>query len=165
MSDARVTQKRSAFSISCRVEIDIRASAKRVWGLLTDATGFPRWNSTVTRIDGEIRDGARLVVHVPGTERTFNPTISGFVRDGGDVLWTDVAAGRAINARLQADLRAVRGGPQARGGTRGLTRDAHDEHPITRRYWNECLRNSCSTGVGTKRCYLAPLRIDGLRIA
>ena len=79
MSDARVTGAHSAFSMSCRVEIDICASAQRVWSLLTDAVGFPRWNSTVTKIDGEIRDGGRLVVHVPGSTRTFTPTISGFV--------------------------------------------------------------------------------------
>jgi len=73
--------------MSCRVDIDIHASAQRVWSLLTNAAGFPRWNSTVTRIDGEIRDGGRLVVHVPGSERTFTPTISGFV-SMKHMVWT-----------------------------------------------------------------------------
>jgi len=36
-----------------------------VWALLTDADGFPRWNSTVTQIEGEIREGGPLRVHVP----------------------------------------------------------------------------------------------------
>lgn len=39
----------------------------------------PRWNSTVSGIDGEIREGARLRLHVPGTDRTFTPTVSGVV--------------------------------------------------------------------------------------
>jgi len=64
----------------CSVEVNIRASAPVIWRLLTDAKGFPRWNSTITGIDGEIRDGEQLRLHVPGTERTFTPRVSGVVR-------------------------------------------------------------------------------------
>ena len=48
----------------------------RIWQILTDAEGFPRWNSTVTRIEGRIAEGEKLRVHVPGTERTFAPKVS-----------------------------------------------------------------------------------------
>jgi hypothetical protein len=81
MDTPRVTQVRKVFSLLCRVEVNIRAHAHRVWGLLTDAGGFPRWNSTVTRIEGTIENGGRLRLHVPGTERTFTPRISDFVPD------------------------------------------------------------------------------------
>lgn len=67
------------FSLACRVEIDIESRPARIWTLLTDAKNFPRWNSTVTAIDGEIREGQRLRIHVPGTDRTFTPTISDVV--------------------------------------------------------------------------------------
>ena len=33
--------------------VNIRAPGMRIWQLLTDAEGFPRWNSTVTRIEGQ----------------------------------------------------------------------------------------------------------------
>ena len=56
-------------------------------GLLTDANGFPRWNSTVTRVEGQIREGERLRLHVPGTERTFTPKVSGVVPDER-MTWT-----------------------------------------------------------------------------
>lgn len=65
--------------MTCTVEIDIRATPDIVWRLLTDAKGFPRWNSTVTAIDGEIREGKRLTLHVPGTKQTFAPKVSGVV--------------------------------------------------------------------------------------
>ena len=68
---------RHVFSLVCRVEVNIRASAPAIWHILTDAEGYPRWNSTITRIDGEIREGKRLRLHVPGTERTFTPRVSG----------------------------------------------------------------------------------------
>jgi uncharacterized protein YndB with AHSA1/START domain len=75
MSDARFTRTSSAFAMTCGVEINIEASAEIVWSLLTDAKGFSRWNSTITAIEGEIREGERLRLHVPGTNRTFTPRV------------------------------------------------------------------------------------------
>jgi hypothetical protein len=71
----------------CRVEVGIRSSPGRLWTLLTDAKDFPRWNSTVRAIDGEIRDGQRIRIHVPGTARTFTPVISNMVPDRR-MTWT-----------------------------------------------------------------------------
>jgi hypothetical protein len=87
MNGTKVTQSSSAFSMACRVEVNIRASAGRIWRLLTDAKGFSRWNSTVTGIEGEIREGERLRLHVPGEDRTFTPTVSGVV-DDERMTWT-----------------------------------------------------------------------------
>jgi len=78
-TEPTITKAQGVFSMSCGVELNIRADATSLWRLLTDAKGFPNWNSTVTRIDGEIREGERLRLHVPGTDRTFTPTISGVV--------------------------------------------------------------------------------------
>ena len=87
MKTPRITQSRGLFSMTCSVALNIHAPAARIWGLLTDAKDFPRWNSTVTRIEGQIREGQRLRVHVPGTDRTFTPRISGMVRDER-MTWT-----------------------------------------------------------------------------
>jgi hypothetical protein len=83
----RVTQTRRTFSLTCRVEINIQSSPGRIWTLLTNAKDFPVWNSTVTAIDGEIRDGQRIRIHVPGTDRTFTPLISNVVPDA-HMTWT-----------------------------------------------------------------------------
>ena len=87
MKTAIIAQSRGVFSITCRVALDIRAPAARIWSLLTDADGFPRWNSTVSRVEGQIREGERLRLHVPGTDRTFTPTVSGLVPDKR-MTWT-----------------------------------------------------------------------------
>lgn len=79
MTEPTITQSRGAFSMACAVEVNIRASAETLWNLLTDAKGFPRWNSTVSGIEGQIREGERLRLHVPGTDRTFTPTVSDVV--------------------------------------------------------------------------------------
>lgn len=87
MADPRFTQTRHVFSMACGVEVTIRAPAHVVWGLLTDAQGFPRWNSTVTSIEGEIGEGQRIRLHAPGTDRTFTPTVSG-VLPNQRMTWT-----------------------------------------------------------------------------
>jgi hypothetical protein len=70
---------RHVFSLVCRVEVTIRATAPAIWRILIDTNDFPRWNSTITRIEGHIREGERLRLHVPGTDRTFTPRVSGVV--------------------------------------------------------------------------------------
>jgi len=82
-----ITQQRGTFSLACRVNVNVRASAARIWALLTDAQAYPRWNSTVARIEGEIREGATLRVHAPGTDRTFTPRVSNMV-DCERMTWT-----------------------------------------------------------------------------
>jgi hypothetical protein len=46
-----------------------------------------RWNSTVTSVQGQIREGERLRLCVPGTERTFTPKVSG-VLTNERMIWT-----------------------------------------------------------------------------
>src|SRR4029077_4164913 len=72
-------QDRRAFSLGCGVEINIRAGAEKVWTILTNAKDFPRWNSTVTNIQGDIREGQQIKISVPGTKRAFTPKVSGVV--------------------------------------------------------------------------------------
>jgi hypothetical protein len=88
MNEPRFTRTNSAFAMTCAVEVTIRASAEIVWSLLTDARGFPRWNSTVTGIEGQIVEGERLKVHAPGTKRTFTPRVSGVVK-ARRMIWSD----------------------------------------------------------------------------
>ena len=72
-------QVKHRLSMTCRVETEIHANAENIWNLLTDAKRFSSWNSTVSSIEGNIRDGERIQIHVPGTHRTFKPKVSGVV--------------------------------------------------------------------------------------
>jgi hypothetical protein len=78
---ARITQSRGVLSMSSRVELTVRAPASTLWRLLTNAQDFPRWNSTVTSVEGQIREGEQLRVRVPGTDRVFTPRVSDVVPD------------------------------------------------------------------------------------
>jgi hypothetical protein len=92
MNEATFNQTTSTFAMTCTVEVNISARTEIVWSLLTDAKDFPRWNSTVAGIEGEIREGERLRLHVPGTKRTFKPQISGVV-PARRMIWSDGLAG------------------------------------------------------------------------
>jgi hypothetical protein len=45
------------------VKTSSRATPERIWALLTEATGYTRWNNTVNAVDGNIAPGARVTVH------------------------------------------------------------------------------------------------------
>jgi len=61
-----------------RTEIEIQASDKRVWQLLTDFASFPQWNPFMRQAVGEPKTGARLEVRIQpsgASGMTFRPTV------------------------------------------------------------------------------------------
>jgi uncharacterized protein YndB with AHSA1/START domain len=59
-------------------EIEIKASAERVWQVLTNIAAFPQWNPFIRMVTGEIRTGQRLEMHMqPSGARamTFRPKV------------------------------------------------------------------------------------------
>ena len=61
-----------------RTEIEIQASDKRVWQLLTDFASFPQWNPFMRQAVGEPKTGARLEMHIQpsgASGMTFRPTV------------------------------------------------------------------------------------------
>ena len=74
--------------MECSVRCNIAASPKVIWALLTNAADFPRWNSTVTSITGEIAKGNKLKLEVPVSERTFTPKVIELVPESR-MVWGD----------------------------------------------------------------------------
>lgn len=65
-------------ALALRTEIEIAATADRVWEVLTDFAAFPRWNPFIRRIDGVLAPRARLEVRIQppgGRAMTFRPTV------------------------------------------------------------------------------------------
>jgi hypothetical protein len=88
-NDARATKTGSTFRMGCAISTTIQASPEQIWALLTDAAGFPRWNSTVTSIEGQIAEGQRLKLKVPSAPaRVFKPKVS-HVEPGRSMIWRD----------------------------------------------------------------------------
>jgi hypothetical protein len=60
-------------------EIEIKASPERVWQVLTDFENFPQWNPFIRQINGEVKVGTKLEVHLltsSGKSRIYRPTIT-----------------------------------------------------------------------------------------
>ena len=61
-----------------RTELEIKASDQRVWELLTDFANFPQWNPFIRQAKGEVKVGARLVIHLQpsgASGMTFKPIL------------------------------------------------------------------------------------------
>jgi hypothetical protein len=61
-----------------RREIEIDVPPERVWEVVTDFAAYPEWNPFISRISGELREGARLEVRIEppgGRTTTFKPTV------------------------------------------------------------------------------------------
>ncbi len=59
-------------------EIEIQASADRVWQLLTDFSSFPQWNPFIRRASGKAKLGGKLKVTIQpsgASAMNFQPTV------------------------------------------------------------------------------------------
>jgi hypothetical protein len=82
------TKKATTFRMECAVRCNIAASPARIWSLLTNAADFPRWNTTVTSITGDIAKGEKLALRVPVSERTFSPKVTELEPEAR-MVWSD----------------------------------------------------------------------------
>ena len=85
----RASKSKTTFRMEYAVGTTIKATANRIWALLTNAKAFPRWNSTVQSIEGDIAPGQTIKLYVkvaPG--RAFKLTVSEFVPDKR-MVWSD----------------------------------------------------------------------------
>lgn len=90
--NGRAAKNRSTFRMEIAVGTNIRATPARIWKALTDSQDFPRWNSTVTKIQGNIALGEALQITVPiAPNRVFKVKVSEF-EPGKRMVWRDGAA-------------------------------------------------------------------------
>ena len=95
MREGKATTTKKLFSRETSVSTTIYADAAIVWALLTHASDFPRWNSTVTSMRGEIREGGSVELKSTlDDKRTFKLKVKEFVPEKrlawGDAMGTRV---------------------------------------------------------------------------
>lgn len=83
-----VTTKET-FNRETSVGIDINADAAIVWTLLTNASDFARWNSTITSLEGEIKLGGKIKLKsILDEKRTFKLKVKEFEPEK-KLVWGD----------------------------------------------------------------------------
>ncbi|MBL8718984.1 MAG: SRPBCC domain-containing protein [Myxococcales bacterium] len=98
----KATTTKRIFSRETEVSIDIRADREAIWSLLTDAAGYPSWNTTVLSIEGDIALGKKIALRsTMAPERTFELTVREF-QAPERLVWGD-AMGRRTYALEQKE--------------------------------------------------------------
>src|SRR6476620_1834094 len=93
----KASTQRTTFSRQTSVSISIHSDAAIVWALLTKASDYPRWNSTVTSIEGNIAPGETIKLRsILDAKRTFKLKVKTFEPEKklawGDAMGTRVYA-------------------------------------------------------------------------
>jgi uncharacterized protein YndB with AHSA1/START domain len=80
---------KKTFSRETSVTINIQADPVIVWTLLTNAADFPRWNSTVISIEGDIKNGEKIKLKSTlDPKRTFKLKVKEFEPES-KLAWGD----------------------------------------------------------------------------
>lgn len=93
-----VTTKKT-FSRETAVSIDIQADKSIIWALLTNASDFPRWNSTVISIEGNIAFGEKIKLKAKlDPKREFKLKVKEFEADNR-LVWGDAMGNRVYTLK------------------------------------------------------------------
>jgi len=87
---------KKTFSRETSVSIEIAANASTVWALLTNAADYPRWNSTITSIEGNITLGETIKLKsYLDAKRVFKLKVKEFEPEK-KMVWGDAMGKRTI---------------------------------------------------------------------
>jgi uncharacterized protein YndB with AHSA1/START domain len=80
---------KKTFSRETSISTNIKADPSIIWALLTNASDYPRWNSTVISIDGTIAKGEKIKLKSTlDPKRTFKLKVKEFIPDQ-KLVWGD----------------------------------------------------------------------------
>ncbi|MGO4144558.1 SRPBCC domain-containing protein [Paenarthrobacter sp. YAF11_1] len=92
--DGIATTVSKTFSRTTQVSTTVNASPAAVWKLLTTASDYPRWNSTIVSLEGEIKPGSTIqLVSTLDPNRTFKLKVKEF-EPSSRLAWGDAMGTR-----------------------------------------------------------------------
>ncbi len=87
--NGKASTVRTTFHRETSVSIDINADPSIIWTLLTTASDYPRWNSTIISIDGNIALGEKIKLKSTlDSTRTFKLKVTEF-ETNNKLIWGD----------------------------------------------------------------------------
>lgn len=98
---------KKTFSRETSVSIDIDANPEVIWALLTNASDFARWNSTIVFIKGEIKTKEKIQLKsVLDEKRVFKITVKE-MEPTSRMVWGDGAGTRIFTLDQKSDGRVI----------------------------------------------------------
>lgn len=94
---------RTTFHRETTVSTTIKADEAIIWALLTNASDYPRWNSTVTSIQGNIALGEKIVLKSTlDAKRSFTLKVKEF-QPAKELVWGDGKGQRTYTLQNNGD--------------------------------------------------------------
>lgn len=88
-SNGKATTIKKTFSRETSISIEINSNPSIIWALLTSAPDYPRWNSTVISINGDITPGGKInLKSTLDPKRVFKLRVKEFQPDN-KLVWGD----------------------------------------------------------------------------
>ncbi len=116
-TNGRATTIKKLFSRQTSVAIDIAAPATKIWKLLTDASQFASWNSTIVELKGTIAPGEKIqLISTLAPTRTFKLRVKDFDAPNrlswGDAMGTRIyTLAKIAEGRTRFTMTETIGGP------------------------------------------------------
>lgn len=86
--------EKKIFSRTTSISQMIQADASVIWSILTKASDYPRWNSTIVSLEGEIVDGGKIqLVSTLDPKRTFKLKVKELIAEKR-LVWGDAMGQR-----------------------------------------------------------------------
>lgn len=93
-SNGKATTSKKTFSRETSISIEIKSDPSIIWALLTNASDYPRWNSTVISIEGDIIAGGKIdLKSTLDPKRTFKLRVKEFQPEN-KLAWGDAMGNR-----------------------------------------------------------------------
>ncbi len=104
-SNGKAVTIKKMFSRETVISIDIEAEKSIIWALLTNASDYPRWNSTVISIHGAITKGRKIQLKSTlDPKRIFKLSVKEFEADNklvwGGAMGKRIYTLKSIGSRL-----------------------------------------------------------------
>ena len=94
MTNIKATTTKKTFSRETSVSVEIKSSADKIWKVLTDIVNYPKWNSTIVSISGEVELNKIItLVSTLDPSRTFKLKIKEVV-ENEKLVWGDMQGSR-----------------------------------------------------------------------
>lgn len=102
-TEGKAITLKKTFSRETSISIRIHAKPAVIWQLLTNAGDFPRWNSTIISLSGNIEPGGKLkLVSTLDPKRTFKLKVKE-VESEKRLVWGDAQGNRIYTLSPQSD--------------------------------------------------------------
>ena len=102
--NGKASTVKKTFNRTTSISQTIAAEPTVIWNLLTDASNFANWNSTIVSLEGEIKEGSKIKLKSTlDPKRTFKLKVKEMIPNQR-LVWGDGMGKRTYTLEAQGDI-------------------------------------------------------------